>query len=279
MKVGIIGTGRYARTRQNALEAMATVSQVVTLGDSVAAADRQLDSVDAVFVTGPTGDHFRRAEAVAKQGVHVFLEWPPATSITECQAIVGLAEEARVEVGVSRPYRFHPVFDVLEAAGRASLIILNVQVEASQYVWPRWLAEAIDLCCALAQSHSVQRIDAEAVRDGAVWPEAVAFAFRFHSGAYAQVNIRRVAGSPTGALYVAGAGFQIEETLRLESTSSSNLEENEEEEAAFEGRATLIQAETHAFLKALATPSPVPVSILDGLHTMRLVERLMKKLR
>jgi hypothetical protein len=41
----------------------------------------------------------------------------------------------------------------------------------------------------------------------------------------------------------------------------------------------LLAAETRAFIEAVAARRAVPVSMLDGLHTMRLVERLMKHLR
>ena len=49
--------------------------------------------------------------------------------------------------------------------------------------------------------------------------------------------------------------------------------------AAYELAASPIERETQAFLRAVAGQHPAPVSILDGLHTMRLVERLMEKLR
>ena len=135
--------------------------------------------------------------------------------------------------------------------------------------WPRWLADAVDLCCALSQSSSVQRIDAEAVRSASAWPDAVAFALRFHSSTYAQVSIRRGSGAAAGALYAAGPGFEVEAALG----------ENDAGSPAYVSEPSLVEAETQAFLQALAAHQPAPVSILDGLHTMRLVERLMKKLR
>ncbi|MFQ5571377.1 MAG: Gfo/Idh/MocA family protein [Rhodothermales bacterium] len=286
MNVGIIGAGRHAGARRRAVEVLPDVTlkgvlhplpEAATLpavdpGAAVATPyDPLLEKVDAIFVTVPTAEHFRIAEAATKRGVHVFLEWPPATSVRECQAIIGLSEEAGVEVGVSRPLRFHTVFEALPEPWRASLLVLHWEVPDDQDVaWPRWLADAVDLCCALAQSSSVQRIDAEAVRRGA-WPEAVAFGLRFHSGTYAQISIRRKAGPMVRSLYAAGAGFEVDLDLAETAGSLGGIDRN--------GKPSPITAETKAFLQAIAGQHPVPVSILDGLHTMRLVERLMEKLR
>lgn len=272
MKVGIIGTGVHTAARRRAVEALPAMRLVGVLGEGPL--EVFLGQVEAVFVTAPTAQHFRIAEAATKRGVHVFLEWPPATSIRECQEIVRLSEEAGVEVGVSRPLRFHGVFARLPEAWRASLILLRREVtRGAEAAWPRWLADAVDLCCALAQSCSVQRIDAEAVRNVAPWPDAVAFGLRFHSGTYAQISIRRSQGPPAGTLYVGGPGFEAEDAF------DEAHGENAAQAAAYVPGPPPVEAETQAFLRAVARQRPAPVSILDGLHTMRLVERLMEKLR
>jgi len=268
MNVAIIGSGAYADVRAHALAGLPGVTFMGVLnGDPLQAFPEQ---VDAAFVTAPTAEHFRLAEALMKQGVHVFLEWPPATSVRECQAIIELSEEAGVEVGVSRPLRFHPVLATLPPGWHASLIVLHREIPAAQEAaWPRWLADATDLCCALAQRSSVQRIDAESVRSADAWPTAAAFGIRFHSGTYAQVSIRRTSHMEGSALFAAGGDTHID----------TDLVENAAAAKAYVSTAALIEAETSAFLRAVMDQHPVPVSILDGLHTLRLVERLMEKLR
>lgn len=277
MNVGFVGTGPWNDVREEAAARVSAVEgprvevPVVALPAGPAPAEAPasglealLRRTDAVFIAGPTATHARVAEAATKQGVHAFLEWPPATSVRECQAIVRLAEEAGVEVGVSRPMRFHPAVRARAGGRRAALIVLQGAVARSEpAVWSRWLAAALDLCCALAQSSSVQRVDAEAVRSGAAWPDAVAFGLRFHSGSYAQVSLRRDGSAPHGTLFAAAPGFQVDAALP----------------ATEQAMRELVAAETHAFLSAVAAGRPAPVSVLDGLHTMRLVERLMSKLR
>ncbi len=240
--------------------------------------DALLDASDVLFVTGPTAIHFRLAEAALKRGVHVFLEWPPATSLPEAESMVELAEESGSEVGVSRPLRFHPMVEVLPDGDRARLIVLRQEVDSvTPAFWPPRCADALDLCCALARSHSIQRIDAEAVPAHAAWPEAMAFALRFHNGTYAQVSLYRCHQPSGDRLYVAGSDFQMESELSGMAPVHRRAASGAVERIA--GAESLIERETHAFLDAIAADRIPPVSVLDGLHTMRLVERLMGRLR
>ncbi len=284
MRVGVIGTGERAERRARFLRARPGTTFAgffAALPDDLAppGLDAFLDQTEAVFITVPTGAHFRMAEAAAKRGAHAFLEWPPATSIRECEAMLHLAEEAGVEVGVSRPLRFHPLFAALPSGWQPSVIALTVRVgEADPRPWPHRLADAVDLCAALARSGSAQRIDAEAVRGVGARPEAVAFTLRFHNGALAQVCLGRFPLDHRATVYVAGG--DLHHTFDLREAAGEGAE-NAGTSGALESPASLSPEamETDAFLTALAEQRPPPVTLLDGLHTMRLVERLMERLR
>ena len=210
-------------------------------------------------MAAPAEARFRLAEAALKKGLHLLLAWPPTASLTEAERLVRLGEEAGVEIGVSRPLRFHPA--VADWPKRAQLVHLTQVVpEATQPPpWARWMADAVDLCCALAHSHSVQRIDAEAVR-GDVWPTALGAGLRFHSGTYAQLHVRRAPADHRHQVYLGrGAQHQV-----------IDLTTAHEEAAA---------AEARVFVHAVAEGQPPPVSMLEAFHTLRLVERLMTRLR
>lgn len=279
MTIGIVGSGVEAAARVEAvralpeavdvrrLDAVPDFAAVLRAGPGAAptgAFEAFLEDVQVVFVAVPTAQHYQVAAAATKRGRHVFLEWPPATSARECEAVVHLAEEAGVEAAVSRPLRFHADLRGLPAGWRANLIVLRQERAgegpAPAPRWPRRLADAADLCCTLARSHAVQRVDAEMVPGPAAQPEAIAFGLRFHSGTYAQVSLRRGASPSAIRLYAAGPGC----TLDVDLSASS---------------AALLRAETHCFLRAIQENRPVPVSALDGLHTMRLLERIMARLR
>lgn len=264
MRIGILGDGDTAAARAAAVAARLGADLVFGPASLVGVADLDaiLARLDVAFVTVPAAWHHEVTAAAAKRGVHVLLDWPPAASLPECEAIVRLAEEAGVEVGISRPLRWMPALAERPGDWRASLTLLDGTVAGDVPAWPRHVADAADVCCALARSASIRRADAAAVRTGAAWPEAVAFTLRFHSGAYAQVGLRR-GDATTTTVYAADAGHQLSTTL-----SGAAL-----------GLDIALEAETQAFLDALGAGQPAPVSILDGLQTMRLVERLMERLR
>jgi len=287
MNVSIIGSGQHAAVRRTTITAHPDVERVAqqTRGPDwvdadALSADELFADIDVAFVTVPTAAHYHVAQAAARHGVHLFLEWPPATSIRECESIVQLAEEAGVEVGISRPLRFHPLLDAL-GGQRVHLIVLRQEVDTNTPAfWPPRCADALDLCCALAQSHSIQRIDAEAVPRHAAWPEAIAFALRFHSGTYAQVSLYRRQQPGEDLLYVAGATTQWESNLDGTALRGHPVggPDAPSEQNALNDRSPIAQ-ETDAFLDAIAADQIPPVTALDGLHTMRLVERLMEQLR
>ena len=270
MTVGLVGSGAEAAARRAALEALPARPDIRLLDavpDFAAVLEAGtgalpdvlglfLDTVDAVFVAVPTAQRYQVAAAAAKKGRHVFLEWPPATSARECEAIVRLAEEAGVEAAVSRPLRSLADVRAVPPEARANLIVLQQTLDASP--WPYRLADAADLCCALARSHAIRRVDAEMVRGPAAQPEAVAVGLRFHSGTYAQLSLQ--GRRPASRLYAAGPGYTLDADLGTP-------------------RPALLQAESRAFLQALQAPRAVPVAALDGLYTMRLIERIMERLR
>lgn len=281
MRIGFIGNGSNTEVRLASVQdwnpAWQTLRFIAPLAEATSGFSQELDAflqtIDVAFLSTSTADHFFVAEAAAKRGVHVFLEWPPATSIRECTTMIRLIEEAGVEVGVSRPLRFHPLFDRVRDVGRLHLMLLNLSLpKAQETAWPRPLADALDLCQALAGTTNIQRIDAEAVRSTPPWPDAVAFGVRFYQGTYAHVAMRFGVSDAASTLYLGGSKGQQDRDLPspLQPTADASPS------ALW---TSLLQAETQAFLNALSANEPAPVSIVDGLQTMRLVERLLAKLR
>lgn len=281
MRVGIIGQGPHAEARRAALQAHPAVQFAGTLAGDVCAVPAMagpgvvapgplggfLHGLDAVVLALPPADLLAAAQSTVKQGVHAFLEWPPARSVGEAQALVRLAEEAGVEVGVSRPLRRLPVV-AQAAAHRPALVVLTLHAvppEDGPPAWSRWLGDALDLCCTLAGSTSVQRIDAEAARLDRPWPEAVGIGLRFHTGTYAQLHLR-LADAPGGSVYSAGPDGRFEADVPLTPPPD------------------LLAEETAAFFDALTAGTPLSTlprlaSLLDALHVLRLAERLMARLR
>lgn len=301
LRVGLIGRGPHAEARRKAAEATAGVIFAEHLPEATAAGvlQRQEAALDVVFTGSQAGRRVESARAALRQGRHVFLEWPPTASIPEAEQLAERAEEAGAEVGVSRPLRFHPLFEAVPGGVRADLLSVEGRFSPNGSVcWSRHLADTLDLCGALAGSRSrpgagVRRFDAHVARSGEGRRlDAVAGGLRFHSGAYAQLDLRRrladngrsAIDDPTRRFYAAGAGFRLTTDLDAPTVTVQRGEHDAttatagpDDHDAFPQ--TLLYRETCAFLNALRAGRPVPVSILDALAVLRLAERFMQQLR
>lgn len=107
IKLAIIGAGKVARdyhvptiSRSSAFELVAAASLHGRLDnvrhyESVEALLEQAD-VDAVAICTPPQARYAIARRALEHGCHVFLEKPPATTLGEVDALIGLAREKKV---------------------------------------------------------------------------------------------------------------------------------------------------------------------------------------
>ena len=309
MRVATIGSDPLLALRRRALVELDHV-EVVAIPDADSASAADVGGIDVLFIGVARSDRFEVAARAARAGTNVFIEWPPATSIRECAALVRLAEESGVECGVSRPLRFAPILEPMGGGFRAQAVSLSfgggvdgshvagssvartgdagsrdigsgqagshdagshdagshaagsLSSAATGPEYPdmtRLLADAVDLSCALVKSSSVRRIDAEVVRNDNAHPEATLFSLRFHSSAYAQAVVRMHRAGDDAYVYAADGRMRVEGRL----TAGDEA----------------VRRETEAFLEALRRGLPAPVSALDALYTMRILERLQGVLR
>lgn len=266
LRIGLMGSGREARRFQAALRAWPSAQPLTRFTDSILEVPESrlaawLRPLDVVLIATPPAERFRATEMALREGVHCFVAWPPTPALQDLERLNRLAEEAHIEVGVSRPLRFHPALQDVREQKPPALLVYRQQVGGHGVVpWHARLAETVDLCCALAHSSSVLRIEGEAVRGGTTWIEAVAFGLRFHSGTYAQLLMWRDGEDEAPEVYLARTGWH--RRFRLEAAHDA-----------------LRQAEVVAFLQAVAARRPAPVSLLETLQVLRIVERLMSRLR
>ncbi len=256
------------------------------LEEMLSKVDILLAGVQVVFIGISPAFSFQVAQRALRAGVHVFMEWQAMPSLTECEEMGQLAEEAGVEVGVSRPGRFHPLFDRLNDGLHASLMTIHHDLPgADPILFKQSLDDAVDLCCCFTGTCDIRRVEAQILRGSSARPEVLLAGLRFQNGAYAQVQIRQQVPASAYVTFVAGPGFQIEANLQ-ENTGYVRQSDSDENAAAGVAFETLkwpafnpIQKETTAFLKALDRGLPAPVSLIDGYRTLRLVEAIRKNLR
>ena len=70
-------------------------------------------AIDAVAIVTPIRTHYRLAMDALRQGKHVFVEKPLATSTAECQRLIDTAETAGRVLMVGHTYQYNPAIEQL----------------------------------------------------------------------------------------------------------------------------------------------------------------------
>ena len=270
LRIGLFGGGGAASARRASLARVGAA--LAWEGDDDGALADLPTGLDLLVVAGPVAGRAAAVVAAAARGVAAFVEWPPAPGLREAHALVRLGEETGADVGVARSGRFAPSLaraGVRPGGGAASAAWPLVVVDATAsgpLLGGHVLADLVDLAACLTRGTSLRRLDARLVRDAAHAPIALAAALRFTSGAYAQIALApaQEGASPRRRVTAAGPGSGLAGTLDLDLGPE---------------RAAALDAETRAVLDAVARGVPPPVTALDALALVRLLERVTARLR
>ena len=243
-----------------------------------------LAGIEVLFLDVPVPFSYTITRQALKHGVHVFLETRSLPSLNEAGKLDRLAEESGVEVGVSRPLRYHDMFRKLPAEWRSTLTLIRITVSSNDSVQTS-LEEAVDLCCFLSGSAEVQRLDAQAARGEPAAINCVAVSLRYQNGSYAQIQVRQANGAGEFRVFASSLGFQLDEDLLggAHVEPGEGVGENVHAEMAFQGGAIpaddIFFAETEAFVEAVRRGKPARNTIGDAMRVQRILEDVQKKLR
>ena len=94
---------------------------------------------DAVFVTNPTDQHLRVAQAAAQAGCHLFLEKPVSHTLDGVDALLRTVAARGLVATVGYQFRLHPVFLALRdlVAAQAVGRVLSARLDFGEYL-PAW---------------------------------------------------------------------------------------------------------------------------------------------
>jgi predicted dehydrogenase len=87
-------------------------------------------AADAVIIATPPDTHARLALAALDRGCHVYVEKPMATNVEDARALAALASSTERTVQVGFAYRFHPLWQRIEALVRRGRLTLPFEAEA-----------------------------------------------------------------------------------------------------------------------------------------------------
>ncbi len=124
VRIGVVGCGYWGSKHVRVLSGLGNVSQLALIDSNprcreamlsafpVARAFADLESalpyVDAVVIAAPPRDHAELALTALRNGKHILVEKPLATSLAEAQALVREADQSNTVLMVGHTFEFNP---------------------------------------------------------------------------------------------------------------------------------------------------------------------------
>jgi len=258
---------------------------------------------EAVSITVPTADHEQAASFALKAGAHVLVEKPIAATVEEGQSLIGLAKEQQRQLMVGHIIRFNPAMQALKArleAGELGKIFQIFCRRAGPFpARIRDVGVVVDLA-----PHDVDimrfltgldplRVYAETEQRIHTEHEDMLFGLlRFPHGITAALEINWLTPTKLRETLVLGEKgmFRVDDLLQdlyFFENSQANADlwsplktirgVSEGKMIRFDlKRQEPLKAELQAFLDAVRTGNPVPISGEDGLKALRLALALVE---
>lgn len=305
LKIGIIGAGyiggvhsgilnRDDRVRVAAIydsdQGAGARLAAVCNAENCASPDAILQTVDAVFITTPNTKHTELALAAIAAGRHVFCEKPMATEVEDARRIAEAASTSPRVFQVGHNRRFAPVYVMLKRllAERAPHSA-HVKMNRGELVNPGWVGDPA-ITGGFLYETTIHMFDMLRFQFGEVgeltaigsrheYPEVEDFSvlLKFQSGVHVTMCSSADASwcFPFERIEVFGAHRTIT-TREMESlTDSDGLEVNHTTHSMHmysrNEKWGYVQ-EDRAFIDAVLNGTPPPVTALDGLRSVELVD-------
>lgn len=138
LKIGVLGAGHLGKIHINCIKQIENYELIgfydpmeetarkvesemnVKCFESI---DSLIDAVDVVDIVTPTIQHFACASKALQRSKHVFIEKPIVATPEEANALIKLADEAKVKVQVGHVERFNPAFIAAEPFIKSPMFI------------------------------------------------------------------------------------------------------------------------------------------------------------
>ncbi len=267
-------------------------------------AKKLIESCDAIDIVSPTTTHFQIAKEAIKNGKHIFIEKPLASSVKEARELVDLVDEARVKAMVGHVERFNPA---ILALNKKDIKPMFIEVHRLAEFNPRGtdvsvvldlMIHDLDIILSLVKAN-VKRISASGVAILSKTPDIANARIEFDNGCVANVTASRVSIKSMRKMRIFQPGGYISmdflkkksDLFRIEDHKPADLETNHFEidlpdsskkyitfETAEKKDVNAIKMELELFHKSIAQNKAVPVSMLDGYNAMSLAQTILDKI-
>jgi len=98
------------------------------------------EKLDTVHILTPPDRHFEAARTVLEAGVNIFLEKPMCSAAADCEALVQLAQERGLRLGVGHNFLFAEIYEQLRRDVKSGVL---GQIDDVTITWHRPLPQAI----------------------------------------------------------------------------------------------------------------------------------------
>ena len=316
LKIGVLGAGHLGRIHINCLKqieryelvgffdpAKETAQEVeketgVRSFDSV---DSLIDAVDVVDIVTPTVQHFVCASKALKKAKHVFIEKPVVATPEEANALIRIAEEAKVKVQVGHVERFNPAFVAAEPFIGEPLF---VEAHRLALFNPRGtdvpvvldlMVHDLDILLATVKS-PVAHVSASGVAIVSPTPDICNARIEFENGTVANLtasrismkNMRKMRLFQRDAYITVDYLDKVTEIVRIHDNvdlsnpfaMTLNLPHGETKQITFEKpeiqQINAIKTELECFWDAIVHNTVPVVTIEDGVHVLKLAYRILE---
>lgn len=262
-----------------------------------------IDAVDVVDVVTPTLSHYDCASLALRNSKHVFIEKPVTNTLEEAEALMKLAEEAKVKVQIGHVERFNPAFLASKPFIKNPMFIechrlaqFNPRGTDVPVVMDLMIHD-LDIILSLVKSN-VKRISASGVSVVSNTPDIANARIEFGNGCVANITASRISlkNMRKTRLFQRDAYIAIDflkkktEVVRLEDASSETnsndmfieLPDNSRKKIHFEfpniEETNAIHEELRSFRNCIETDTEPAVSIQDGYNALQIAHQIVTKL-
>ena len=257
-----------------------------------------IENCDIVDVAVPTIEHYQVGRQVLTAGKHLFIEKPITASVEEARALVELAFERKLKLGVGQIERFNPAVQALAGNIGSPMFIEAHRLNPFN---PRGLDVAvildlmihdIDLCLYFTKSEVVD-IQASAVQVLSDKMDIANARLTFKSGCVANLTASRISPPPgMRKIRLFQKDNYLSFDLKDKKVDSFSLVEDGFEDKNLSGFSTsfaywetgkkivyhkpnssdydMLNEELVRFIEAVRHDTPVPVSGQDGLRALEI---------
>jgi predicted dehydrogenase len=247
-----------------------------------------LDQVDAVSIATPTPHHHAVGLTCLRAGKHVLMEKPLATTMAEGEALVAEARARGLVLQVGYVQRFNPAFVACRPRIAQPRFIESIRIQpygagrgADVDVVLDLMSHDLDLVAALVDS-PLRQLHAVGISLVTPSTDLANAHLVFENGCTANLTASRISTKAERRMRL----FQRDRYFSIDfgAPSAREFVAAPEGEGGRPGREQVLelqpsdalQAELAAFLHAIASGSPPPITGADGLRSMELADRVMR---